>query len=85
MRRALREANPSDCERDREQKPRGDGIERTRAEHPRREIDEEAEGENRPPALGQWSLPWDVRVSGERKPSETRTQGALVPRRYGRD
>src|SRR5439155_6942357 len=85
LRRPGRDPYPGDGERDREHEPGRDRIERPRAEYPRREIDEEAEGENCAPALGQWSLPWDGRVSGARKPSETRTQGAFVPGRYGRD
>src|SRR5205823_3654571 len=52
VRRTVRGADPHDRDGDREQEPRGDRIERARAEDPRREIDEEAEGQDRAPAPG---------------------------------
>src|SRR5579864_2524640 len=50
-RRPGRQADPADADRDCEQEPGRRGIERTRAEHPGREVDDEAEGENRAAAL----------------------------------
>ncbi len=52
-RRASRETHPADRERDGEEQPGRDGVERARAEHPGHEVDEEAEGEDRAPALRQ--------------------------------